>query len=179
MVSAVDNSSFLSFTLSPNMYVLQIFTTLHSTEMEITKNKDPQARLYIFYRFLNPYPGYGFLFGDFWFADCFLENYKIHRLVWIFGYFECVTSMFCLMLLQILNFTNTVSSKTTFRSIFCIVGWCFVCQRNPQARPNGFKHLKPRKKPTTLSGQLTTSRLSTKLWYFCLPSLHYAHIIYH
>jgi hypothetical protein len=25
-------------------------------EMEITKNKIPEARQYIFYRFLNPYP---------------------------------------------------------------------------------------------------------------------------
>ncbi len=38
--------------------------------------------------------------------------------LWIVGCFECVSSMFCLKLLQILNFTNAVLSKTTFRSIF-------------------------------------------------------------
>ncbi len=40
-----------------------------------------------------------------WFADFFLEIFKIHRLVWIFlwifGCFECVLSVFCLKLLII------------------------------------------------------------------------------
>ncbi len=52
----------------------------------------------------------------------FLEILEIYRLVcillWVFGCFECVSSMFCLKLLLILNFTNTVLIKTTFRSIF-------------------------------------------------------------
>jgi hypothetical protein len=30
-----------------------------------------------------------------------------------------------------------------------------VCQRNPQARPNGFKNLYPSKKPETVTRQLT------------------------
>ncbi len=42
---------------------------------------------------------------DFWFADFFLEIFIIHRLVWIFlwifGCFECVSSVFCLNLLII------------------------------------------------------------------------------
>jgi hypothetical protein len=29
---------------------------------------------------------------DFWFADFLLKIFKIHRLVWIFGCFECVSS---------------------------------------------------------------------------------------
>jgi len=46
---------------------------------------------------------------DFWFADFFLEIFKIHRLVpvWIFqtifGCLESVTSTFCLKLLLSLN----------------------------------------------------------------------------
>jgi hypothetical protein len=44
---------------------------------------------------------------DFWFTDFFLEIFKIHRLVWIFlwifGCFECVSTMFCIKLLLILN----------------------------------------------------------------------------
>jgi hypothetical protein len=35
-----------------------------------------------------------------------------------FGCFESESSMFCLKLLLILNFTTAVLSKTTFRSIF-------------------------------------------------------------
>jgi hypothetical protein len=59
---------------------------------------------------------------DFWFADLFLEIFKIHRLVWISqwicGRFECVSSTFCLKLLLILNITNAVLSKMTFRGIY-------------------------------------------------------------
>jgi hypothetical protein len=59
---------------------------------------------------------------DFWFADFFIEIFNIHGLVWIFlrifGCFECVSSLFCLKLLLILNLTNAVLSKTTFRRIF-------------------------------------------------------------
>jgi hypothetical protein len=46
----------------------------------------------------------------------FLEILKIRRLVrifqWIFDCFECVSSVFCLKLLLIVNFTNTFLSKT-------------------------------------------------------------------
>ena len=77
-------------------------------EMEITKNKDPSARLKIFHRFLNPNPRIWFFLleitniwqksRDFWFADFFLEIFKIYRLVWIFLWifacFESVSSMF-------------------------------------------------------------------------------------
>ncbi len=86
---------------------------------------------------------------DFWLADFFLEIFKIHKLVWIFCCFKCVSSMFCLKLLLILNFTNAVLSKTTFRNIL-YHGWCLVRQRNRLARPYGLKNLLPRKKPTTL-----------------------------
>jgi hypothetical protein len=34
------------------------------------------------------------------------EIFKIHRLVWIFGCFECVSSSFCLKLLLMLHVTN-------------------------------------------------------------------------
>jgi hypothetical protein len=52
---------------------------------------------------------------DFWFASFFLGILEIYRLVcillWVFGCFECVSSMFCLKLLLILNFTNTVLAR--------------------------------------------------------------------
>ncbi len=54
---------------------------------------------------------------DFWFADFFLEILKI---LWIFGCFESVSSRFYFKLLLILNLTNAVLSKTTFRSIFVL-----------------------------------------------------------
>ncbi len=63
---------------------------------------------------------------DFWFADLFLEIFKIYRLVWISqwicGRFECVSSMFCLKLLQILNFTNAVLSKTPSEAFRLAIG---------------------------------------------------------
>ncbi len=79
-----------------------------TTEMEITKNKNPQARLYIFYRFLNPYPRVQFsvwksqTFGKsletFASRISFLKFLKIHRLVlifqWIFGCFKSVSSKY-------------------------------------------------------------------------------------
>jgi hypothetical protein len=34
---------------------VRVFLEIQRTEMGITKNKNPLARLYIFYRFLNPY----------------------------------------------------------------------------------------------------------------------------
>ena len=41
---------------------------------------------------------------DFWFVDFFLQILKIRRLVWIFlwifGCFECVSSIFCLKLIK-------------------------------------------------------------------------------
>jgi hypothetical protein len=55
---------------------------------------------------------------DFWSADFFLEIFKVIRLEVIFGCFECVSSIICSKLLLILNFTNGVFSKATFRSIF-------------------------------------------------------------
>jgi hypothetical protein len=52
---------------------------------------------------------------DFWFAGFFLKILEIYRLIciflWVFGCFECVSSMFCLKLLPILNFTNTVLTR--------------------------------------------------------------------
>ncbi len=50
----------------------------------------------------------------------FSWDFKIHRLIWIFlwifGCFDCVSSMFSLKLLFILNFTNDVLSNMTFNS---------------------------------------------------------------
>ncbi len=86
--------------------------------------------------------------------------------------------MFCLKLLLILNFTNAVLSKATFRSIFvqyfrmvsCVlkksIGWALWV----------FKNLKPRRKPKTVTRQLAKSRDFRKN-YLCdvhlysLPSL--------
>ncbi len=60
---------------------------------------------------------------DFWFADFFLEIFKIHRLVWLILWIFLVVlnvfhQCFDLKSLPILNFTNAVLSKTTFRNIF-------------------------------------------------------------
>jgi hypothetical protein len=55
--------------------------------------------------------------ADFWFAEFFLEIFKIHRLSWIsYGFFG-VVNMFHQCLVWSLNFANAVSSKTTYRSI--------------------------------------------------------------
>ncbi len=87
---------------------------------------------------------------DFWFANFFLEIFKIHRLVWIFlcifSCFESVSTMFCFELLLILNLTNLWMH-------ICIIGWWLVLQRNPY----GFKNLNPSKKPATMTRQLTKS----------------------
>jgi hypothetical protein len=60
--------------------------------------------------------------GDFCFIDCFLEIFKIQRLVWIFlwifGCFEVLHQFFKSYFLLILNFTNAALSKMTFRSMF-------------------------------------------------------------
>ncbi len=78
---------------------------------------------------------------------------------WISGCFECVSLMFCLNSILILNFTNAVLSKTTFSSIFVSQeDGVFWHQRNPQARPQGFKNLQFRKKLTTMTRQMTKSR---------------------
>jgi hypothetical protein len=48
---------------------------------------------------------------DLWFADFFLKGFQFHI------DFPVDFWLFCLKLLLILNFTNAVLSKTTFRSI--------------------------------------------------------------
>jgi hypothetical protein len=67
---------------------------------------------------------------DFWFADFFLAIFKIHKLVWIFGCFECVSSMFCLNFITNLKFYKRCFIKDNFQKHFCIIGWCLVRQRN-------------------------------------------------
>jgi hypothetical protein len=88
---------------------------------------------------------------DFWFADFFLELFKIHSLVWIllawiFGCFKFVSSMFCFKVnTNFLNFTNTVLlSKKTCRKHICIIRWCLVfAKKSIGYRPSGFKNLYP------------------------------------
>ncbi len=63
---------------------------------------------------------------DFWFADFFLEIFKIHRLVWLFIWIFLVVlnvshQCFDLKLLRILNFTNAVFIKDNFQKHFCII----------------------------------------------------------
>jgi hypothetical protein len=94
------------------------------SEMKVAKNKNPKLG----FRLLNTNLRVWFSFGiskhlvkprDFWIANFFPKIFKIHRLVWIFNCFECVSSMFRLKnYILILNFTNAVFSKSTFRSIF-------------------------------------------------------------
>ncbi len=101
--------------------------------MEITKNKNPWARLWIFCTFLNPYPTVWF---SFWKSQTFGKSLKafgsqifffrffyIHRLVWIFlwifGCFECVASMFCLKIL-LTHFSKDWSSPFPRRAEW---GW--------------------------------------------------------
>ncbi len=41
--------------------------------------------------------------------------------------------------------------------------WCLVRQRNPKARPSGFKSQKHRKKPTTVTRQLKNVKTFAKI----------------
>jgi hypothetical protein len=76
------------------------FYILYRAEMEITKNKNEQSRPY---RCLNPYSGYGFLFGNhkhlakvsrLLVCGIFLKILKIDRPVWIFHGFLVVLNVF-------------------------------------------------------------------------------------
>ncbi len=93
---------------------------------------------------------------------CINEIFKIHRLVWIYGCLVVlnVLSMFYLKLnyLLILNFYKCCFIKNDLQKHFYIVGWLYMRQRNPQAMPNGFRNLQPRKKPTAETRQLTKFR---------------------
>ncbi len=66
----------------------------------------------------------------FWFADFFSQEFKIHRLVWIFqrifGCLKSISSMLRSKLKLILNFTNTVLSKKIFGSVYSIIRCCLV-----------------------------------------------------
>jgi hypothetical protein len=48
--------------------------------------------------------------------------------------------------------------KDDLQKHFCVIGWCLVRQINSQARTYGFKNLQARKKPTTVTRQLTKSQ---------------------
>ncbi len=75
---------------------------------------------------------------DLWFANCFLGIFKIHMLVWIFlwifGFqrvlFKVITN---------LKFYKHCFITDGFQKHFWIIGWCLERQRNPYARPYGFK----------------------------------------
>ncbi len=89
----------------------------------------------------------------------FSWDFKIRRLVWtflwIFGCFECVSSMFCLRLLLILNLTNTVLSKTSFGSIFVSLDGVLCAKEIHRLGPMDFKiHTLP-KNLRTVTRQLT------------------------
>ncbi len=63
---------------------------------------------------------------DFWFAAFFIRFIKslgwYGFFLWIFGYFECLSSMFCLNLLLILNY-KCYFIKTHFQKHFCVKGY--------------------------------------------------------
>ncbi len=116
-----------------------------SPEMEIIKNKNPQASIQIFCRFLNPYPSLWIFLEITDLAKVsrllvrkfFLEIFTIHRLVpvwiflWIFGCFE---SVFCLIKVitgTIYKFYKRCFIKDYLWRHICIIGWCLVRQRNP------------------------------------------------
>jgi hypothetical protein len=61
----------------------------------------------------------------FWFADFFLETLKILRLAWIFGCFECVSSMFFKVITN-LKFYKCCFIKEGLQMHFCIIGLCLV-----------------------------------------------------
>ncbi len=100
--------------------------------------------------------------GDFWFVDFFIQIFKILRLIWIFlwifGCFEWVSSMFSINLLQTLHFTNTAFIKADLQKHFCIIWWCLVCQRNPEARPLDLKISSLERNPANVTWQLTKFR---------------------
>ena len=62
---------------------------------------------------------------DLWFANFFIEIFIIHGLVWIFlwisGWFECISSMFCLKLLQIIHFKRC-AIKDDLQKHYCFIG---------------------------------------------------------
>jgi hypothetical protein len=60
--------------------------------------------------------------------------------LWIFG------CGICYIIVLFKCITNLKTYKHCFIKVdlqkhFCITGWCLVRQRNPQARPYGFKNL--------------------------------------
>ncbi len=52
--------------------------------------------------------------------------------LWIFGRFECVSSLFCLKLLQIFNFTKCGYVKDDLQKHFCIKGDGVLCAKEIQ-----------------------------------------------
>jgi hypothetical protein len=100
---------------------------------------------------------------DFWFADFFLELFKIHSLAWIL----IVLNLFHNVLFKVITkFYKHCFIKEDFRKNLCIIRWCLVGQRNPWARPYGLKNLNPSKKPSTVTRQLTKS-LEFRQNYLC------------
>ncbi len=122
-------------------------------EIEITKNKKPQARLQLFYRLFfilkitnmrqkSRDIGSRSFFLRFsesigWYTDSPMDFWLFWLCFIIFLFKVTITN---------LKFYNVVYQKP---SIF-FIGWWLVRQRNPQARPFGFTNLYPRKKPTTV-----------------------------
>ncbi len=139
--------------------------------MEITKNKNPKARVQIDVLQIFQFIPQSMVFfleitnirqksQDFWFADLFLEIFTIHRLVWISqwvcGCFECVSYLF---FITGLKFYKCCFIKDDLQRSLCIIGYDGVlCDKETHSRPYGFKNLQPRKKPTTVTRQLTKSR---------------------
>ncbi len=145
------------------------------TEMKITKNKNPLARLQIFYRFLNPYRR---VWLSFWKSQTFdksLENFGSQIFVlrflkaigwygYSYGFCLCFNNVMFIVFTT-LKFYKCCSIKDDLQKYFCIIGWCLVRQRNPQAWPYGFKNKSIAQKEThdCDSSADRISRLSPKL----------------
>ncbi len=111
-------------------------------EMKITKKKNPQASLQIFYSFLNPHTSLWIFF---------IGNYKakVSSLL-VCGFFFFLRFLksigwygFPMDFLVVLNLLLKLESHTNFKfdkrciikdhlwKHISIIGWCLVCQRNP------------------------------------------------
>ncbi len=115
------------------------------SEMEITKNKNPQARLQIFYRFLNPYPRLQFslqksqtfvkslqTFGLRIFILRFLKSIGWYGFSYRFlVFFEISFIKVLFKVIANLKFYKRCFIKDDLQKHFCITGWCLVRHRNP------------------------------------------------
>jgi hypothetical protein len=78
--------------------------------------------------------------------------------------FECVLAKFYLVITNLKFYKPCFIKDNLQQKHLCIKGWCLVRQRNPQARPYGFKNQSM--KPMTVTRQLTKSP-DFRQNYFC------------